>query len=503
MSKKNILRVNAGILLCLCLLLTGCAVGPDYPGTPRMGIAKQYETPDVALIPSGEIIKEWWKVFNDPILDYLISEAEAGNLNLATAAARVYEAKYQVTYAVGGYLPGMGSQASVTGQENYSSLTTPRNAHEVYTLGFDASWEIDLFGRVARTVEAAEANLAYAKEDFNDVLISLYAEVARTYINLRTVQLQLVTSEDNIKSQREMLQLTRTLFNYGLATDLDVAQAERVLATSETQLPLLRMSINQNINALGILLGKEPTALHLLLSERRSIPTPAATINVGVPTNLIRQRPDIRRAERSLAAAVANIGIAEGELYPTLTFEGAINFSALQLSSLVTPATRAFSFGPSLRWNLFSGGKIRANIKTQDARALQAIYQYENTVLNALNEMENAMNSFMEYKIQYQSQAQVVASAKREQDLAVSLYRQGLVSFQNVLDAQLAVFSAENQMAASEGQAALNCVAIYKALGGGWDPYNPPAIPNMDPLLLEVERTGTLNNDLRIGKQAQ
>lgn len=500
MLKKNIWYI-IGLSLCLCL--TGCAVGPDYPGTPRMGITKQYEPPpDAAIVPDGAIAKEWWTVFADDTLNFLIAEAQQSNLNLAQAAARVYEARYSVTLQQGGYFPSINTSGSVTRQENMNSATM-NNAHEYFTLGFDASWEIDLWGRVRRTVESAEAGLGYAKEDYNDVLITLYAEVARAYINVRTLQLQITTAEKNIASQRESVKLTQTLFENGLATNLDVSQAMRMLASSETQLPLLRMGLNEQINAIGILLGKEPGHFRELLSSDGEIPKPAESINISVPANIIRQRPDIRKAERALAQAVANIGVAEAELYPRLSFGGLLNFGALDLSSLVTPAHRAFQFGPSLQWNIFSGGKVQANIKVQDARALQAVYGYQSTVLNALNEVENAMYALWQYKVQYQSQEQVVSSARKELELALELYQQGLISFQSVLDAQLAVFSAENDMAAAQGQAAVNCVVLYKALGGGWDPMNPPQIPDMEDKIKEIEKTGTLNNELRINPQGK
>lgn len=498
MFKKNLKLIGIGAACCLCLALAGCTVGPDYPGTPRMGIAKNYEMlPDPALVPNEKIAVDWWTVFNDPMLNFLIDEARQSNLSLATAAARVYEARYAVSLQQGGFLPGFSTQGSVTGQENMNTATM-RNAHEFFSVGFDASWEIDLWGRVRRSVEAAEAGLAYAQEDYNDALITLYAEVARTYINIRTLQLQITHTTANIESQRESLSLTQTLFKHGLATSLDVSQAERMLASSETVLPLLHLSLTEQTNTMGILLGKEPTHFKDMLMQQGEIPKPAESINVAVPTNIIRQRPDIRRAERAMAQSVANIGIAEAELYPRLTFNGILNFGALDISSLFMPATRAFSFGPNLSWNIFSGGKVQANIKVMDARALQTIYQYENTVLSALNEVENAMHALFQYKVQYQSQEKVVKSARREQELALSLYRQGLVSFQNVLDAQLAVFSAENEMAKAKGQAAVNCVVLYKALGGGWDPQNPPAIPDMSDLIMEVEKTGTLNNELRL-----
>lgn len=498
MTKRNLWFANFSVVVGVCLLLTGCAVGPNYPGTPRMSITKQYETPvDQTIASGGQIAKDWWKVFNDSLLDYLIAETEKNNLNLAQAAARVYEARYAVTVQFGGYLPTLNSSGSVTGEENMHTATM-YNAHEYFTAGLDASWELDLFGRVQRSVEAAEAGVGYAKEDYNDVLTSLYAEVARTYIGIRTTQLQLATTRKNIEAQRESLELTQNLLKHGLATSLDEAQAERMLASSETMLPTLEMALSQQINAIGILLGKEPKYFQDMLAEPRDIPVATSQINVAVPTNLIRQRPDIRKAERYMAQAVANIGVAEAELYPRLTLSGVLNFGALDFSNLFTSTARAYSFGPTLSWNIFNGGKIRANIKIQDTRALQTIYQYEATVLNALGEVENAMHNMFQYKVQYLSQEKVVTYARKEQDLALSLYKQGLVGFQSVLDAQMAVFSAENELAAAKGQAAVNYVVLYKALGGGWDPFNPPTIPNMDDLIKEVENTGTLNNKARI-----
>lgn len=502
MFRRNLCYL-IGASFCLCFILAGCTVGPNYPGTPRMGISKNYEPPpDPAIVPSGVVAKEWWTFFEDPTLNLLIAEAQKNNLNLAQAAARVYEARQGVYMQQGGFFPAIGASGSVTGQENMNTATMG-NANDYYSLGFDASWEIDLWGRVRRSVEAADAGLGYAKEDYNDVLITLYAEVARAYINVRTLQLQLATAEKNLDSQRESVKLTQTLFENGLATKLDLSQALRMLASSETQLPLLRISLNEQMQTIGILLGKEPGYYKELLSQAGAIPKPMETINVAVPTNIIRQRPDIRKAERALAQAVANIGVAEGELYPTLSFDGVLNFGALEIGSLFTPTHRAFSFGPSFRWSIFNGGKLQANIKMQNARALQAVYGYQSAVLNALNEVENAMYALWQYKVQYQSQKNVVANARNELDLALELYQQGLISFQNVLDAQLAVFAAENDLAGAQGQAAVNCVILYKALGGGWDPYNPPEIPNLNNEIKEINKTGTLNNERRINPSLQ
>lgn len=456
----------------LLLLLGGCAaVGPDYAAPPKIEMAAEWSnSADPAFLPTGQSIKNWWTLFNDPLLNELIDAASKNNLDVRVALASVAEARAQLGIINGDKAPVVGIGADAVrgdGLDPGGSIDTR------YTTGLDATWEIDLFGQIRREVEAATADYQATEEQLNDVMITLYAEVARTYLTIRALQASLVAATGNIESQKQVLDLTRKRFKHGLSTDLDVAQAKRTLALSEAKVPPLKINLSEAINTISVLIGQAPGKLNKRLENIQPVPLPEGPVTVGVPSTLLRQRPDIRKAERQLAAQVARIGVAKGELYPKLSLNGTFNFSATDAGALFSGNNSGFSFGPSLRWNIFQGGKVRNLIKAEDARTLQALFIYERTVLNALNEAENAMTAYLEQQVQFEAQKRALSAAKRSHELATSLYKQGLSDFQNVLDAQTALFDTENQVAGARGQTAVNLVAIYKSIGGGWDPNVP------------------------------
>ncbi len=456
-------------LIVFPLLLSACTtVGPDYTPPEMQPPPSWQKTADPALKPDKTHIREWWRVFKDPLLNRLIVMAEKNNHDLRLAVARVNEARARLGVVTGRTAPVVNAVGSgnvdrpggETGVVNPSTQTR-------FSAGLDASWEIDLFGRISRSIEAQTAELQAAAEDRNDVMVTMYAEVARTYLEIRTLQARLISATSNIESQKAILDLTRKKFKHGLATMLDVAQAERVLASSEAAVPPLRIELNNGVNTMGVLLGRAPGHLYDELSQVKLIPAPPSSIAVGIPADLMRQRPDIRRAERQLAAQTARIGVAAADLYPSLTLNGTINVG---FSDAVTGGATGYAFGPSLRWNIFDRDKIRNQIKVEDARTEKALLTYERTVLNALNEVENAMTSFLEQRIQAKAQERAAKASERSLDLASKLYKDGLINFQSVLDAQLALFDFQNQMAEAQGKAAVNVVRLYKALGGGWRP---------------------------------
>lgn len=456
----------------LALLLGGCAaVGPDYRKPPKIDTAPGWsKADDPAFLPSTESIKNWWMLFNDPLLNELIEAASKNNLDVRVAMASVAEARAELGIINGDKAPMVG----VGGEAVRSDGLDPAGSVDTrYTTGVDATWEIDLFGQIRREVEAATADYQATEEQLNDVMITLYAEIARTYLTIRALQASLVAATGNIESQKQVVDLTEKRFKHGLSTDLDVSQAKRTLALSEAKVPPLKINLSEAINTISVLIGQPPGELNDRLDKVQPVPLPEGPVTVGVPSNLLRQRPDIRKAERQLAAQVARIGVAKGELYPKLSLNGSFNYSAANAGSLFSGGNSAFSFGPSLRWNIFQGGKIKNLIKAEDARTLQALFIYERTVLNALNEVENSMTAYLEQQVQFEAQKRAQASARRSFDLSTSLYKQGLSDFQNVLDAQTALFDTENQVAAARGQTAVNLVAIYKAIGGGWDPEVP------------------------------
>lgn len=456
-------------LILFPLWLSACAtVGPDYTPPKMQSPPAWQKTADPALKPDKTNIREWWQVFHDPMLNRLIAMAEKNNHDLRLAVARVNEARARLGVVTGRTAPvvnaaGSGNVDRPGGETGVANASTQTR----FSAGLDASWEIDLFGRISRSIEAQAAELQAAAEDRNDVMVTMYAEVARTYLEIRTLQARLISATRNIESQKAILDLTRKKFKHGLATMLDVAQAERVLASSEAAVPPLRIELNNGVNTMGVLMGRAPGHLHDELSQVKPIPAPPSSIAVGIPADLMRQRPDIRRAERQLAAQTARIGVAAADLYPSLTLNGSINVG---FSDAVSGGAAGYAFGPSLRWNIFDRDKIRNQIKVEDARTEQALLTYERTVLNALNEVENAMTSFLEQRIQAKAQERAAKASERSLELASKLYKDGLINFQSVLDAQLALFDFQNQMAEAQGKAAVNVVRLYKALGGGWEP---------------------------------
>jgi len=457
--------------LLVFLLPTGCVtVGPDYL-PPVAEVPDEWQMMRASAFDRDkELTKKWWQVFADPLLTQLIGEASRDNLDLKTAVAKVKESRARIGVVSGVYYPqvdAVGEFSRQHGSENAVAgigETANRNA-----LGLEASWEIDLFGRISRSVEAANADFRATQEDRRDVQVSLLAEVASSYLTVRTLQARLAATEGNIESQRQVLSLTQTRFRYGLATDLDVAQAEDVLANSEAQVPPLRSALNQTINNIALLLGKPPGAYSVELRKPEPIPSPPSEVAVGVPTDLLRQRPDIRRAEQELAAQTARIGVATADLYPTLSLLGTIGVEATDAGDLISAGSHFYSLGPNIRWNVFAGGSIRSQIQVEDARAQQALLQYEKTVLNALREAENAMTAYQEERNRMEALTRSVKAARRTLTLAIQLYKDGLRDFQNVLDAERNVFSVENQLAESKGNIAINLVQLYKALGGGWN----------------------------------
>lgn len=459
------------LLIALLMALAGCAsVGPSYE-PPRTHVPDVWSAqPDPAIVPDPAQVRAWWTVFEDPLLTRYIEAAASQNLDLKAAWARVKQARAQLGVVTGDRYPLVDAVGEATRSQSSGNVEpgTPLVTTSRHTLGMDASWEIDLFGRVRRSIEAAAADLETSEEDRLDVMTSLYADVARTYLLLRTAQARLAATEGNIDSQRQVLDLTRSRFRFGLATDLDVAQAEDVLANSEAQVPPLRSIIRQSANSLALLLALHPGSLDEELREVTPIPVPPEQVAVGVPSDLLRQRPDIRRAERALAGETARIGVATSELYPRFALLGVLGLDATDAAKVFASGSTFTSFGPTLRWNVFDAGRIRGQIKVADARTEEALLQYEQTVLRALSEVENAMTAFVEERNRMEALQRSVSASRRTLKLAVDLYKEGLRDFQSVLDAQRTLFDVENQLAVARGNIADNLVQLYRALGGGW-----------------------------------
>ena len=451
-------------------LLTACKVGPDYEGPPsRDGELPGMfgEIDDPAFIAGEADLRTWWTVFNDSLLNELIDRAARDNKDLRIALSRVNEARARVGIAQAARAPQVTLGGGVSG---VNDATTGFESRTRSNIGLDASWELDVFGRIARQIETVDTEYQATQEDRRDVQVSLFAEVARAYLSVRSLQAQLAAADSNINSQREILQLTETRFRDGLSSGLDVAQAKQVLASSEAAVPPLRIALSREINTIAVLVGTHPQALHVDLREPKPIPVPLATVTVGVPANLLRQRPDIRAAERRLASQTAQLGVATADLYPSFSIAGSFGLSALDGTSLLDPSSRSFALGPGVRWNLFDGGRLRSQIKVEDARVEQTMLLYERSVLSAMEEVESSMTAFIEQRIRVEAIERAATAARETLKLATRLYTEGLTGFQDVLDAQRQLLATESDVAEARGLASQNLVSLYKAFGGGWDP---------------------------------
>lgn len=461
------------LLIPILMILGGCAaVGPNYTTpNPETGDAwnNSWTSGEKEVIQKDQAFQhDWWTLFDDPLLTHYIEDATESNLTVLTAFLRMEEVRARLGVVLGDRFPQVNADADVLRQRSSDNSIAGGYEETFYSPSLGASWEIDLFGRIRRSIEAATADYQATEEEYHDVMVSLYGEVSRTYFTIRTAQARLASAEANIGSQVELLELTRSRFTHGLATDLDVAQAERLLARAEAEVPPLKVTLAEGINSLSVLLGRMPGNLHHELLAVKPIPLPPTRASVGLPADLLRRRPDIRRAERVLAAETARIGIATADLYPSFSLTGIFGFESIDAGDLFDAGSRVFSFGPSLRWQIFSGGSIRNRIKAQDAVAQQALLGYEQSVLTGVLEVENSLKAYVEDRARLKALERSVEAAKRSVRLSTKLYKEGLVDFQPVLDAQRDQFNFENQLAVARGDSSINFVRLYTALGGGW-----------------------------------
>jgi len=455
----------------VALALAGCTVGPDYqkPETKTAGGFSEAEGGAVAAAP---IVGTWWSAFGDPTLDSLVARTLQANLDLEQAAARIREARARAGQSRGELMPQLAASGSATRNrmsENgvYPVVGNPQSHY--YSAGFDSGWEIDVFGGLRRGVKAADAEVDASVEDRRSVLVSLLGEVARAYVDLRGAQQLSEILGNNIAAAKSTLVLTRTRLQAGLATELDVARAETQLSNTEALLPEAQRTIRISIHRLGVLSGQEPGALAAELEKAGPIPAPPERVLVGLPSELLTRRPDLRRAERRLAAATARIGVATAELYPKFSLTGAFGLESVDVSDFAKSASRAWSLGPTVRWPIFQGGRILNEIEVQDARAQQALVAYRQSILSALEEVENAIVAYLREWDQRRAREAAAASSRKAAELATNLYSRGLTNFLDVLEAERDLYDAERRRVESEAAVTVRLVALYKALGGGWE----------------------------------
>jgi NodT family efflux transporter outer membrane factor (OMF) lipoprotein len=462
-------------------MMSGCTmVGPDFVKPEAPLLDEWMETQAPGLSAGQTDYSNWWRVFDDPVLDNLVEKAYQQNLSLQIAGIRIYEARAQLGIAVGNLYP---QQQSASGDLSNNKISTSTDTpfidsnFNALRLGFDAAWELDVWGRFRRSVQSGVANLEATVASYDNVLVSLTAEVARTYIVIRTLEKQLVVAGYNVNLQERSLRIAEIRFKEGAVSELDVAQAKMLLSNTQALVPRLESGLRQAQNALAILLGMLPGELKEMLIGPTEIPAAAETVIIDIPNNLLRRRPDIRLAELQIATQSPQIGIAKADLYPQFFLFGNIGWRSSDASSVSGQNSLGdiFSYkslfwnaGPGFNWDILNYGRIRNSVRLEDARLQELVVNYKNTVLNAQREVEDAMVAFTRSKEEERFLKESVTAAQRSVELSLLQYREGLVDYQRVLDSQRFLATQEERLTEVSGQVSTDLVATYKALGGGW-----------------------------------
>jgi NodT family efflux transporter outer membrane factor (OMF) lipoprotein len=506
---------------CAIAVLAGCTVGPNFKPqsiwSPASWFASRPAKPPVAVVSepvSEPIDPNWWNLFHDAELTSLEGRVAAANLNVRISTIRLAESRSQRQITGADQFPTLGGSASYTRERvsqkgvvglfggggssssggSFGSMGSTANGtsgrsggipasagggsiqpFNLWQYGFDASWELDLWGRVRREVESADASLDASADARRNALLSVLAEVARDYVQLRGAQTQLAITQENIGTERESLELSRARFLGGLTTEQDVANAAAQLQTTQSQVPQLEQQQDQSINALSFLLGEAPQALRAELIRPNPVPPVPPRVPIGVPSELARRRPDIRQAEAQLHAATADIGVAIADFYPKITLDGSIGLQALKAKDLGNWGARQYGLGPTISIPIFEGGKLRATLELRKVEQQEAALNYQQTVLQAWHDVDNALTAYADEQRRRDSLAEAVVQNRLALRLARQRYTSGVADFLNVLDAERALLSAQLQLADSSTSVSSNLVQLYKALGGGWEPTYPVA----------------------------
>lgn len=512
---------------CVLASLAACNVGPNFtPSVPVNADSRNFlDTGKAAVSPvdalagtsSAPSDVEWWRIFRDPILSRLEARVADENLDVQTATLRVAESRSQVASTAAAALPTLSGNASdnrfalsqntfqklipfntITSNPAVSqALNSPQvqpvtnglnrlnTGFNIYSVGFDASWELDLWGHVARQVEAADAQLIGTAEMRRDMLVSSLAELARDYVNLRGTQAQIKIAKDNLKIEQEILDVTRVRQDKGLVTGLDVESAAAQVESVKAQIPQLEAQEVQQINMISLLLGEPPLGLSQELIRSKAIPPNPPRLPIGLPSELARRRPDIRMAEANLHAATANIGVAVAEFYPSVRLNGSPSFQALEPKDVFKGTSLQYmQLGPSLTVPIFEGGRLKANLQLQEKRQQEAAIAYHKAVLSAWHDVVNSLTAYKTEQMRRERLKAQVDHARAALGLARSRYEQGVADFTTLLDDARTVLQAEQQFAQSTTNVSVDLIALYKALGGGWEGTYPDARAVQPPVLL-------------------
>jgi len=462
-------------VLAVSAVLAACAVGPDYQ-RPETRSPDEFVSTDPAQFATADVESEFWTAFNDEQLSSLIEDALTANHDIRIATARLREARAIRGEAQLDFAPTVTASAGHTESRGSTrqALGFARD-QDYYDAGFDAFWELDFFGRIRRNVEANSALVQAAEAGVYSTQVSITAEVARNYFELRGSQQRLEVARRNAENQRETLRITTARLDAGRGTQLDTSRAQAQLSATLATIPDFESDITRSILRLGVLTGKSPEALLPQLSSVQKLPTLPATQNIGTPELLLRRRPDIMVAERQLASATAQIGVAVGDLFPRISFVGRWGFDSIDSSDLGKGSSESYGFGPSIQWAAFDLGRVRQQIKQREAATDRALAVYQQTVLQALEETDASMTAYVKAKVKQAHLQDSTTASLEAVTLARARYESGVADFLTVLDAERSALTAEDQLALSETQTATALLATYKALGGGYRPLSAQA----------------------------
>ena len=469
MAKRNL------ILSLVCVVLSGMLtyaygqnkrdVGQKYLTRP---LPQAWEA-DTLFLQQQPIEGKWWSELQDSQLDSIIGLALQNNQDLLAAADRIRAAHATLRIQQGYYYPNLNFSAGWTKLQNSRQFIDSPTMNQRYASGeLSTSWELDVFGSIRSRVKSSKEQFRATQEEYNAVLVSLTAEVATAYAELRTLQQELLVAQKNMASQQAILHITEVRYNTGLASQLDVSQAKSVYYSTKASIPSIEAGIRQQINALAVLSGLYPSDLYTALKDPRPIPDYMKIVSIGIPVNLLRQRPDIRSAERSVAAAAASVGAAKSDYFPKFYLKGSIGFAARDMDKFFDHNSLTYQIAPTLSWTLFQGRQLTQATKEAKAVLDENIRQYNQTVLGAVQEVDNAMSSYTNAVKQVVALRELVVQGEVTLKLSLDLYKRGLATFQNVLDAQRSLLSYQNSLVSAQGGTLSSLIELYRAVGGGW-----------------------------------
>ena len=461
------------LLFFISVIVSGCTMlGPDFQ-RPDAETADKWQSSDNLVVKETETDdKEWWKLYDDPALDELIRIAYEQNLSLQIAGLRVLEARAQLGLVAGNIYPQVQELGGDFNTNGVAQPTSDRNFNSA-SFGFDASWEVDFWGKFRRSILSADANLEATIAGYDDTLVSLTGEVARTYVVIKTQEERITLADKNARIQKRVLDIVQVQYDNGTVTELDLQQAKTQLFSTKALIPGFQLSLDQAKHALSILMGMPPGDLSNLIHSSGIIPSIPAEVVAGIPADLLRRRPDIRQAERQAAAQSEQIGISRADLYPSFSLMGNLGWNvsdsgSSSLGNIFESNSFGFSFGPSFSWKILNYGRLKNQVRVQDARFEQLLTTYQNTVLNAAQEVEDAMSGFLNSRAKEQLLKTSVQAAQRALDISMLQYEEGLVDYNRVLDSTTALTTQQDNYTSTQGDVVTYLIAMYKALGGGW-----------------------------------